>query len=159
MDGGKTAKAVVNKQRKLIIQDLNLLAVFVHNRPAVDDNPRSDHSEGDHHEDSKLQSKIQKIGNFCGKAETSADSARGKRLYGREDLWAGFTTVATSAAAAINLKTINKRVGPFCSIGVGSFYVVKSSIPWETDAFPYCEARSFPNRRCPRLHLIDPPSL
>jgi fibronectin type III domain protein len=31
MDGGKTAKAVVNKQRKLIIQDLNLLAVFVQN--------------------------------------------------------------------------------------------------------------------------------
>jgi hypothetical protein len=31
MDGGKTAKAVVHKQRKLIIQDLNLLAVFVQN--------------------------------------------------------------------------------------------------------------------------------
>ena len=31
MDGGKTAKTVVNKQRKLIIQDLNLLAVFVQN--------------------------------------------------------------------------------------------------------------------------------
>jgi hypothetical protein len=31
MDGGKTAKAVVNKQRKLVIQDLNLLAVFVQN--------------------------------------------------------------------------------------------------------------------------------
>src|SRR5215467_7229125 len=31
MDGGKTAKAVVKKQRKLIIQDLNLLAVFVQN--------------------------------------------------------------------------------------------------------------------------------
>src|SRR5437899_11081487 len=29
MDGGKTAKAVVKKQRKLIVQDLNLLAVFV----------------------------------------------------------------------------------------------------------------------------------
>ena len=39
---------------------------------------------------------------------------------------AGFTTVTTSAAATINFKTINKRVGPFCSIGVGSFYVVKS---------------------------------
>src|SRR5262249_6174284 len=31
MDGGKTAKAAVDKQRKLIIQDLNLLAVFVQN--------------------------------------------------------------------------------------------------------------------------------
>jgi hypothetical protein len=31
MDGGKTAKAVVTKQRKLIVQDLNLLAVFVQN--------------------------------------------------------------------------------------------------------------------------------
>jgi len=31
MEGGKTAKAVVQKQRKLIIQDLNLLAVFVQN--------------------------------------------------------------------------------------------------------------------------------
>jgi hypothetical protein len=31
MDGGKTAKAVVKKQRKLIVQDLNLLAVFVQN--------------------------------------------------------------------------------------------------------------------------------
>jgi len=31
MDGGKTAKAVVKKQRKLVIQDLNLLAVFVEN--------------------------------------------------------------------------------------------------------------------------------
>jgi hypothetical protein len=31
MDGGKTAKTVVKKQRKLIIQDLNLLAVFVQN--------------------------------------------------------------------------------------------------------------------------------
>jgi hypothetical protein len=31
MDGGKTAKVVVKKQRKLIIQDLNLLAVFVQN--------------------------------------------------------------------------------------------------------------------------------
>jgi len=31
MDGGKTAKAVVTKQRKLVIQDLNLLAVFVQN--------------------------------------------------------------------------------------------------------------------------------
>ena len=31
MDGGKTAKLVVKKQRKLIIQDLNLLAVFVQN--------------------------------------------------------------------------------------------------------------------------------
>jgi hypothetical protein len=31
MDGGKTAKALVHKQRKLIIQDLNLLAVFVQN--------------------------------------------------------------------------------------------------------------------------------
>src|SRR5713226_1473804 len=31
MDGGKTAKAVVKKQRKLVIQDLNLLAVFVQN--------------------------------------------------------------------------------------------------------------------------------
>ena len=31
LDGGKTAKAVVKKQRKLIIQDLNLLAVFVQN--------------------------------------------------------------------------------------------------------------------------------
>jgi Fibronectin type III domain len=31
MDGGKTAKAVVKQQRKLIIQDLNLLAVFVQN--------------------------------------------------------------------------------------------------------------------------------
>ena len=31
MDGGKTAKAVVKKQRKLLIQDLNLLAVFVQN--------------------------------------------------------------------------------------------------------------------------------
>ena len=39
---------------------------------------------------------------------------------------AGFTTVTTSAAATINFKTINKRVCPFCSIGVGSFYVVKS---------------------------------
>jgi len=29
MDGGKTAKAVVKKQHKLIVQDLNLLAVFV----------------------------------------------------------------------------------------------------------------------------------
>jgi hypothetical protein len=28
MDGGKTAKAVVKKQHKLIVQDLNLLAVF-----------------------------------------------------------------------------------------------------------------------------------
>jgi hypothetical protein len=37
MDGGKTAKAVVNKQRKLIIQDLNLLAVFVQN--ASNDDP------------------------------------------------------------------------------------------------------------------------
>ena len=27
MDGGKTPKAVVKKQRKLVIQDLNLLAV------------------------------------------------------------------------------------------------------------------------------------
>jgi len=31
MDGGKTAKAAVKKQRKLIVQDLNLLAVFVRN--------------------------------------------------------------------------------------------------------------------------------
>jgi hypothetical protein len=31
MDGGKTAKTVVKKQRKLVIQDLNLLAVFVQN--------------------------------------------------------------------------------------------------------------------------------
>jgi hypothetical protein len=31
MDGGKTAKAMVKQQRKLIIQDLNLLAVFVQN--------------------------------------------------------------------------------------------------------------------------------
>src|SRR5215469_7151810 len=31
MDGGKTAKAMVTKQRKLIVQDLNLLAVFVQN--------------------------------------------------------------------------------------------------------------------------------
>jgi hypothetical protein len=31
MDGGKTAKTVVKRQRKLIIQDLNLLAVFVQN--------------------------------------------------------------------------------------------------------------------------------
>src|SRR4029077_16562609 len=31
MAGGKTAKAVVKKQRKLIVQDLNLLAVFVQN--------------------------------------------------------------------------------------------------------------------------------
>jgi hypothetical protein len=31
MDGSKTAKAVVKKQRKLIVQDLNLLAVFVQN--------------------------------------------------------------------------------------------------------------------------------
>ena len=31
MDGGKTAKAVVKKQRKLVIQGLNLLAVFVEN--------------------------------------------------------------------------------------------------------------------------------
>jgi hypothetical protein len=31
MDGGKTAKAVLKKQRKLVIQDPNLLAVFVQN--------------------------------------------------------------------------------------------------------------------------------
>jgi hypothetical protein len=31
MDGSKTAKAAVKKQRKLIVQDLNLLAVFVQN--------------------------------------------------------------------------------------------------------------------------------
>src|SRR6202040_2731895 len=31
MDGGKTAKEVVKKQHKLIVQDLNLLAVFVQN--------------------------------------------------------------------------------------------------------------------------------
>ena len=31
IDGGKKAKAVVKKQRKLVIQDLNLLAVFVQN--------------------------------------------------------------------------------------------------------------------------------
>src|SRR5215467_16081913 len=31
MDGSKTAKAVVKKQHKLIIQDLNLLAVYVQN--------------------------------------------------------------------------------------------------------------------------------
>jgi hypothetical protein len=31
MDGGKTPKAVVKKQSKLVIQDLNLLAVFVEN--------------------------------------------------------------------------------------------------------------------------------
>jgi hypothetical protein len=31
MDGGKTAKEVVKKQRKLVIQDLKLLAVFVQN--------------------------------------------------------------------------------------------------------------------------------
>jgi len=31
MDGGNVAKAVVKKQRKLIVQDLNLLAVFVQN--------------------------------------------------------------------------------------------------------------------------------
>ena len=31
MDGGKTAKTVVKKQRKLIVQDLNLLAVYVQN--------------------------------------------------------------------------------------------------------------------------------
>jgi hypothetical protein len=37
MEGGKTAKAVVQKQRKLIIQDLNLLAVFVQN--ASNDDP------------------------------------------------------------------------------------------------------------------------
>jgi hypothetical protein len=37
MDGGKIAKAVVHKQRKLIIQDLNLLAVFVQN--ASNDDP------------------------------------------------------------------------------------------------------------------------
>jgi hypothetical protein len=31
MDGGKTAKALVKKQHKLIVQDLNLLAVYVQN--------------------------------------------------------------------------------------------------------------------------------
>jgi hypothetical protein len=31
MDGGKKAKAVVKKQHKLIVQDLNLLAVYVQN--------------------------------------------------------------------------------------------------------------------------------
>jgi hypothetical protein len=31
MDGGKTAKTVVKKQHKLVVQDLNLLAVFVQN--------------------------------------------------------------------------------------------------------------------------------
>ena len=31
MDGGKTAKAVVKKQHRLIVQNLNLLAVFVQN--------------------------------------------------------------------------------------------------------------------------------
>ncbi len=31
MDGGKTAKVLVKQQRKLVIQDLNLLAVFVQN--------------------------------------------------------------------------------------------------------------------------------
>jgi hypothetical protein len=31
MDGGKTGKEVVKKQRKLVIQDLNLLAVYVQN--------------------------------------------------------------------------------------------------------------------------------
>jgi hypothetical protein len=31
MDGAKTAKALVKKQRKLVIQDLNLLAVYVQN--------------------------------------------------------------------------------------------------------------------------------
>ena len=31
MDGGKTAKITLKKQRKLVIQDLNLLAVFVQN--------------------------------------------------------------------------------------------------------------------------------
>ena len=31
MDGGKTAKAVVKKQHKLVVQDLNLLAVYVQN--------------------------------------------------------------------------------------------------------------------------------
>jgi hypothetical protein len=31
MDGGKTAKAVVKKQHKLVVQDLILLAVFVQN--------------------------------------------------------------------------------------------------------------------------------
>ena len=31
MDGGKNAKVVRNKQRKLVIQDLNLLAVYVQN--------------------------------------------------------------------------------------------------------------------------------
>jgi hypothetical protein len=31
MDGGKTAKAAVKKQHKLVVQDLNLLAVFVQN--------------------------------------------------------------------------------------------------------------------------------
>jgi hypothetical protein len=31
MDGGKTAKVVVKKQRKLVIQDLNLLVVYVQN--------------------------------------------------------------------------------------------------------------------------------
>src|SRR5215468_9384322 len=39
MDSRKTAKAVVTKQRKLVIQDLNLLAVFVqhvsNNDPAI----------------------------------------------------------------------------------------------------------------------------
>jgi hypothetical protein len=37
MDGGKTAKTVVKKQRKLIVQDLNLLAVYVQN--ASNDDP------------------------------------------------------------------------------------------------------------------------
>jgi hypothetical protein len=40
------------------------------------------------------------------------------------------------ATAASNLKTINKRVGPFCSIGVGSFYVVKSSKSAEVGKSP-----------------------
>jgi fibronectin type III domain protein len=39
MDGGKTAKVLVKQQRKLIVQDLNLLAVFVqnvsHDDPAI----------------------------------------------------------------------------------------------------------------------------
>jgi hypothetical protein len=43
----------------------------------------------------------------------------------------GLPQLPQARLRAINLKTINKRVGPFYSIGVGSFYVVKSK--WVND--------------------------
>jgi hypothetical protein len=59
------------------------------------------------------------------------------------------------AAAAINLKTINKRVGPFCSIGVGSFYVVKSRMSQNNPEFFATTARYTENANIKRKPCRD----